>query len=436
MRRVLVIGGGASGLMAAIAAAEQGAKVTLLEKNRQVGKKILVTGNGRCNLTNENQDEACYRGGEPGFARTVFGNFGLPDTLRFFERLGVCAKSRNGYLYPYSDQASSVADALRMEAERLGVKLALGNQILEIRALNPNGASGDLGRPEEDRAGKASGDSAVSGPRFAARTEGWTYEGDACVLAAGSAAAPATGSDGSGYALAKSLGHRIIKPLPALVALRCRERFFERLAGLRMEASVRILADGKELARDWGEVQFTKTGISGIPVFQVSRWGVRALDAGKEVCAVLNLLPLFSKEQLLSFLEQRRKCSSYKTGKQFLVGIFPEKLIPVLLERAKSPKEKPVGDWRKEELASLAQVIGGFSLTLRGFGSFSQAQVCSGGVDTASVNGKTMESRLVPGLYFAGELLDIDGACGGYNLQWAWSTGALAGRFAAERVTG
>lgn len=201
MRRVLVIGGGASGLMAAIAAAEQGAKVTLLEKNRQVGKKILVTGNGRCNLTNENQDEACYRGGEPGFARTVFGNFGLPDTLRFFERLGVCAKSRNGYLYPYSDQASSVADALRMEAERLGVKLALGNQILEIRALNPNGASGDLDRPEEDRAGKASGDSAVvSGPRFAARTEGWTYEGDACVLAAGSAAAPATGSDEIGRA--------------------------------------------------------------------------------------------------------------------------------------------------------------------------------------------------------------------------------------------
>ena len=184
MRRVLVIGGGASGLTAAIAAAEQGAKVTLLEKNRQVGKKILVTGNGRCNLTNENQDEACYRGGEPGFARTVFGNFGLPDTLRFFERLGVCAKSRNGYLYPYSDQASSVADALRMEAERLGVKLALGNQILEIRVLNPNGASGDS--------------AVVSGPRFAARTEGWTYEGDACVLAAGSAAAPATGSDGSG----------------------------------------------------------------------------------------------------------------------------------------------------------------------------------------------------------------------------------------------
>ena len=291
MRRVLVIGGGASGLTAAIAAAEQGAKVTLLEKNRQVGKKILVTGNGRCNLTNENQDEACYRGGDPGFARTVFRNFGLPDTLRFFERLGVCAKSRNGYLYPYSDQASSVADALRMEAERLGVKLALGNQILEIRALNPNGASGDLDRPEEDRAGKASGDSAVSGPRFAARTEGWTYEGDACVLAAGSAAAPATGSDGSGYALAESLGHRLIKPLPALVQLRCRERFYERLAGLRMEAAVRVLADGKETACDRGEVQFTRNGISGIPVFQVSRHAVRALDEGRKVEVSLNLLP-------------------------------------------------------------------------------------------------------------------------------------------------
>ena len=259
-RRVLVIGGGASGLMAAIAAAEHGAKVTLLERNRQVGKKILVTGNGRCNLTNLDQNLSHYRGGEPGFAAAVLGEFGLSETLVRFKRMGVHTRSRNGYLYPYSDQASSVADALRMEAEHLGVKLALGNQALALEAL-PEG----------------------KGARFAARTEGWTYEGDACVLAAGSAAAPATGSDGSGYALAQSLGHRIIKPLPALTALRCREAFYGRLAGLRMEAVVRILADGKELALDRGEVQFTKNGISGIPVFQVSRFAVRALDEGKKV---------------------------------------------------------------------------------------------------------------------------------------------------------
>lgn len=446
MRRVLVIGGGASGLTAAIAAAEQGAKVTLLEKNRQVGKKILVTGNGRCNLTNENQDEACYRGGEPGFARTVFGNFGLPDTLRFFERLGVCAKSRNGYLYPYSDQASSVADALRMEAERLGVKLALGNQILEIRALNPNGASGDLDRPEEDRAGKASGDSAVvSGPRFAARTEGWTYEGDACVLAAGSAAAPATGSDGSGYALAESLGHRLIKPLPALVQLRCRERFYERLAGLRMEAAVRVLEDGKETACDRGEVQFTRNGISGIPVFQVSRHAVRALDEGRKVEASLNLLPQIpggsgglsaEKEEgeaaLEAFLRARIRDGGYKQGEAFFTGLFHEKMALCLLERAKIPKNKKAGAWTEEELERLLSVIRDFRTEVVSGGSFEQAQVCSGGVDTSEICPQTMESRLVPGVYFAGEVVDIDGACGGYNLQWAWSSGHVAGFHAAR----
>lgn len=409
-KKLVIVGAGASGLAAAVTAARAGASVTLLERNRQVGKKLLVTGNGRCNLTNVDQDLSHYRGSDPAFAQQVLEARSMSDTVRFFTELGIFTKNRKGYLYPYSDQALAVAEALRMEAEHLGVLLKLDTKVLAVKRTD-NG-------------------------RFLAETKGWTYEADAVILAAGSAAAPETGSDGSGYELSKMLGHRVIKPLPALVQLHCREKFLEKTAGLRMDASVALFSEGRLLASDQGEVQFTKTGISGIPVFQVSRWGVRALDAGKEVCAVLNLLPLFSKEQLLSFLEQRRECSGYKTGKQFLVGLFPEKLIPVLLERAKAPKEKPVGDWRKEEFASLAQVIGGFSLTLRGFGSFSQAQVCSGGVDTASVNGKTMESRLVPGLYFAGELLDIDGACGGYNLQWAWSTGALAGRFAAERVTG
>ena len=428
-RRVLVIGGGASGLMAAIAAAERGAKVTLLERNRQVGKKILVTGNGRCNLTNLDQDLSHYRGGEPGFAAAVLGEFGLSETLERFKRMGVHTRSRNGYLYPYSDQASSVADALRMEAEHLGVKLALGNQVLALEAL-PEG----------------------KGARFAARTEGWTYEGDACVLAAGSAAAPATGSDGSGYALAKSLGHRIIKPLPALVALRCRERFFERLAGLRMEASVRILADGKELARDWGEVQFTKTGISGIPVFQVSRYAVRALDEGRRVEARLNLLPQLEGEAspiegsagkpraaecgpgLEYFFQKRLQSGGYKTGEQFLTGLFPGKMSLCLLERAGIPKGKRAADWSREELQGLLRLIRDFRTEIMAGGSFEQAQVCSGGVDTAQICPQTMESRIVPGFYLAGEAVDIDGACGGYNLQWAWSSGYVAGLHAAGQA--
>lgn len=416
MRSVLVIGGGASGLMAAVTAAEQGAKVTLVERNRQVGKKILVTGNGRCNLTNEKQEPSCYRGGEPGFAETVLGEFGLSDTLRFFGKLGICTRSRNGYLYPYSDQASSVADALRMEAERRGVKLALGNRILELTAAK-----------------------AGPGTRLAARTEGWTYEGDACVLAAGSAAAPSTGSDGSGYVLAESLGHRIIRPLPALVQLRCRERFFERLAGLRMEALVRILADGKEIARDRGEVQFTKTGISGIPVFQVSRYAVRALDEGKNVEASLDLLPLIAEkgsgeqeEELEAFLKARLQDGGYKKGEQFFTGLFHEKMALCLLERAGIPKARKAEEWKEEEIRRLLRGIRDFRVKIVSGGSFEQAQVCSGGIDTSEICPQTMESRLVPGLYIAGEVADIDGACGGYNLQWAWSSGYVAGFHAAR----
>ena len=430
--------------MAAIAAAEQGAKVTLLERNRQVGKKLLVTGNGRCNLTNLDQELSHYRGGEPGFAAAVLREFGLPETWYFFERLGICIRNRNGYLYPYSDQASSVVDVLRMEAEHLGVKLALGNQVLELRAVGETEGN--------SRTERSSGTVQNFIPRFEARTESWTYVGDACVLAAGSAAAPATGSDGSGYALAESLGHRIIKPLPALVALRCRERFFERLAGLRMEASVRILADGKELARDWGEVQFTKTGISGIPVFQVSRYAVRALDEGRRVEARLNLLPQLEGEAspiegsagkpraaecgpgLEYFFQKRLQSGGYKTGEQFLTGLFPGKMSLCLLERAGIPKGKRAADWSREELQGLLRLIRDFRTEIMAGGSFEQAQVCSGGVDTAQICPQTMESRIVPGFYLAGEAVDIDGACGGYNLQWAWSSGYVAGLHAAGQA--
>lgn len=422
MKRVLVVGGGASGLMAAIAAAEHGAKVTLLEQNRQVGKKLLATGNGRCNLTNLHQDPACYRGGEPGFAEAVFREFGLPETLRLFERIGVYTRNRNGYLYPYSDQAASVAEALRMEAEHLGVKLALGNRVLELRTLGP--------------------DRKTAGTGIAAQTEGWTYEGDACILAAGSAAAPSTGSDGSSYAFAESLGHRVIRPLPALTSLKCREGFYSRLAGLRMDASVRILADGTEVASDQGEVQFTKNGISGIPVFQISRYAVRALDEGKRVEARLNLLPGFengsetgkpleAEERLEAFFRNRILNGGWKNGEAFFAGLFPGKMALCLLERAGIPKGKKAEAWNGEELRRLLAVIRDFRTEILAGGSLEQAQVCSGGVDTSQICPRTMESLLVPGLYFAGEAVDIDGACGGYNLQWAWSSGYTAGLHAA-----
>lgn len=405
MKKVLIVGGGASGLMAAIGAARCGAKVTLLEKNRQVGKKILVTGNGRCNLTNRDQSLSHYRSAEPSFVEQVLSRVGMEDTLELLQKMGIFTKDRNGYLYPYSDQAAAVSEALRLEAEHLGVKMALNT---EARAVTRD--------PEG----------------FLVETEGWSYPADAVILTCGSKAAPETGSDGTGYGFAKKLGHRVIPPLPALVQLRCREKFFEKLAGVRMDAQVELYADGEWLASDRGEVQFTKNGISGIPVFQVSRYAVRALAQGRQVRGRLNLMPVFEEAELLAFLKERIENNAYKTGEQFLTGLLPAKMSACVLERSGLGKtKKKAGDWNREEVERLSRAIQRFETEITGSGDFSQAQVCSGGVDLRELNPETMESRKVPGLYLAGELLDVDGTCGGYNLQWAFSSGWLAGTSAA-----
>lgn len=294
-----------------------------------------------------------------------------------------------------------------MEAEYRKVKLALNTEILDVEKKEN---------------------------KFLVKTEGWTYEGDALILATGSCAAPQTGSDGSGYAFAKKLGHRIVKPLPALVQLRSRDKVFEKLAGLRMDAEVTILADGEMEARDKGEVQFTNYGISGIPVFQVSRFAAKAMEDGEEVQAMLDLMPVFGREDFAAFLDVRIANGSYKTAEQLLVGLFPKKMADCLLERAGLKKNQKADTLTQEERERLVKACKEFAVDISGTNGFDQAQVCCGGVDTSEVHGETMESIYVPGLYFAGELLDVDGACGGYNLQWAWSSGYVAGLHAAEET--
>ncbi len=407
MGQVLVAGGGAAGLMAALSAARAGAEVTLLEQNKQVGKKLSATGNGRCNLSNRDQDLSHYRGGRPGFAGTALKAFGLFETLDFFETLGIAVRDRKGYLYPYSDQASAVVDVLRMEAEDLGVKLALNTRI--EGALRQGG-------------------------RFLVETKGWTYEGDALILAAGSCAAPQTGSDGSGYRLAESFGHSLIKPLPALVQLRSKDPVFRGLAGLRMDARVSLYTGEQLLAADTGEVQFTDYGLSGIPVFQVSRYGVRAMDQGRKVRAVLNLLPYLKEEELPAFWKKRMELGARRRAGRLLVGLFPKKMADCLLKRAGILADKKTGALTSEECQKLSQCCRAFEVRISGSNGFDRAQVCCGGVDTGEVEPETMESRLVPGLYFAGEILDVDGACGGYNLQWAWTSGWLAGTHSGRKL--
>ena len=277
-----------------------------------------------------------------------------------------------------------------MEASHLGVKIKTNEQVTAIEA-------------------------AKNGRNFQILTKGWHYEADALILANGSKASSISGSDGSGYELATSLGHRIIPVYPALTALKCKGPAFKAWAGVRTEGTISLFIDGKFRKSERGELQLTEYGISGIPVFQISTYAIRAVHEGKKAELHVDFLPELTEEETRGLLHARKKACPYKNGKELLVGLFPEKLSKVLTSQK-----------------HLISAIKEFLLEVQDGMSFSQAQVCSGGVDTSQVDAHTMESKLCRHLYFAGELLDIDGTCGGYNLQWAWSSGAAAGVHAAK----
>ncbi len=408
-KKVMIIGGGASGLTAAIAAARQGADVTILEHMDRVGKKILSTGNGRCNMTNLSLRAEHYRCSQKQFPMKVLDRFSVWDTLTFFDELGIVTKNRNGYIYPNSDQASSVLDTLRLEAEHEGVKILCGCHVGSVKQVKKEGRR-----------------------QFLIETDQGTFAGSALILAAGSKAAPATGSDGSGYELARALGHKIIKPLPALVQLRCEGKQYKQLAGIRCEASLRMMVDGKAVAGEEGELQLTEYGISGIPVFQISRFASVALDDGRQVTVLIDFLPSQSRDESRRFLKKRVARMEYRTCGDLLTGVLNKKLALVLLKLSGIRQDEIAGDVKQPQWDRLLANLKCYEAKVIKTNSFEQAQVCCGGVDTRDVRPDTMESRLVPGLYLAGELLDVDGICGGYNLQWAWSTGMIAGRSAGR----
>ncbi len=408
-RQVLIIGAGASGLMAAIHAARAGALVTLLEHKEQAGKKILSTGNGRCNLTNLDQREEYYRCSQKGFPQSVLTRFTVEDTLDFFEGLGIVPKSRNGYIYPNSDQASSVLEALLLETNGLGVKILYECRVHKI----------------EKREG-----------RFCVSSSQGEYLADALILAAGSKAAPVTGSDGSGYELAAALGHKVITPLPALVQLRCREPYYRQLAGVRTEARLSLFADQTFLAGERGELQLTDYGISGIPTFQVSRYACAALHRKQKVTVTIDFLPHMSEKEAEEFLGRRRQSLGERTCGQWMNGLLNRKLSLVLLKLSGIEKDEKINGLSPRQWDRLLRQITAYETTVIAANPFENAQVCCGGVDTRQIYEGTLESRLVRDLYFCGEILDVDGCCGGYNLQWAWSSGAAAGTSAAGSGNG
>lgn len=404
MRTVAVIGGGASGMMAAVTAASEGARVILLEHKDRIGKKILSTGNGRCNFTNIHQEPICYHSEDPLFPWEVVERFNAQAVISFFLQLGVYSKNRNGYIYPNSDQASAVLDAFRMELDRLKVEIRTGVECREIRP----GKKG-----------------------FTVLTDQEPVRADRVILCAGSKAAPTTGSDGSGYDLAKKLGHRILPVLPALTALKCEEKFFKSIAGVRANGSVSIWSGGECIAKDTGEIQLTDYGISGIPVFQVSRYASKLLYEKKEMDAVLDFMPDFTKEQTNAFLRARAKTRPDKSAEMFLIGLFHKKLCDLWIRLSEIPRQRKAGELTEDEIARLTSLIKEFRVRVRETNPYDKAQVCCGGVDTREVNPETLESVYVPGVYFAGEILDVDGMCGGYNLTFAWASGYVAGKAAS-----
>lgn len=414
-KQVIIIGAGASGMTAAIFAARQGAKVTLLEHKDRVGKKILSTGNGKCNLSNRKMDASCYRSGAASFPMQVIEQFPVEQTLEFFEELGIVLKDRNGYLYPWSGQASAVLDVLRTEVAECGVQVVTECEVQKIQAPKSFG--------------KANSDAPVL---YQVLTNKGAFTGDALILATGSKAAPMTGSDGSGYELAKRLGHHVVKPLPALVQLRCKESFYKTISGVRTDAKIAVYANGRFLAEDTGELQLTDYGISGIPVFQVSRFAVRALDAGEKVTAVIDFCPELGHKRTAALLKERRERAGSRIMEELFTGWLHKKIAQLFLKLAGIRSQRPVKSLTEEEIRTLAALIKEFETVVTGSNSFEQAQICCGGVDVREVHARSLESKKQKSLYLVGELLDVDGICGGYNLQWAWSTGAIAGMHAGK----
>lgn len=402
-----IVGGGAAGMAAAVTAAGQGAMVTILEGNDRLGRKILSTGNGKCNLGNENLGPENYYTESPAVLDACLKRFDTRSTVAFFREMGLTVKSRNGYLYPLSEQAASVLDVLRYEVRRLGVEV-----IPECRVRHV--------------------DSGKSWIRVS--WDGAYRDFDRVIVACGGRAAPKSGSDGSGYRIAESLGHRLVPVVPGLVQLRCGEDYFKSVAGVRAEAMVTLWNRGKQIAGERGELLLTDYGISGIPVFQLSRRANYILrDRGIPEVRV-DFFPDCSAEKFEELIRERKKLGKGRTVEEFFAGMLHKKLMLLFLRLAGLRASEDAQTADPEKLDRVYRLCRQWQVSVTGSNSYEHAQVCAGGVSLEEVT-QDLESKKVPGIYFAGEILDVDGKCGGYNLQWAWCSGHIAGMAASGDVS-
>ncbi len=415
MKQLVIVGAGASGMAAAISAARKAAEdkvslsVLLLEHNQKIGKKILATGNGRCNLTNEKMDLSCYHSDDLNVVEEILSRYGKEEIKEFFNSMGLLLLTRNGYVYPRSAQSSSVLDSLLLTMEELHVSYRTDAHVTQI-TKEKNG--------------------------FKVHTKDTIYDADAVILSSGGKAAPNFGSDGSGYGLASAFGHTLSVVVPALVQLRSKGHPFEKTAGVRTMAEVTAYINGKEAAKDFGELQLTDYGLSGIPIFQISRYISKALEEGNTAEVGIDFLPEMTGEELLSYLISHQLAYPDLKAFDFLVGLFNERLIPRLLELSGIKNNRRAGTLSRTDLKKLADNCKQARIPIDGTNGFANAQVSAGGVKLSEIDPMTMESKKQRALYLTGELLDADGICGGYNLHWAWATGICAGEAAAYALSG
>ncbi len=399
--RVIVIGAGASGVVAAIAAAKKGADVIILERNSCLGKKINATGNGRCNFTNVDAlNSTHYIGGNDYFIKNVLSVIKLDNIIDFFDSIGVTPiLEENGKYFPLSGQASSVSELLEREALNAGINIIYNEKVNKIK-------SSECG--------------------IDVATDNKTFYADKIIIATGGMAAPDTGSDGIGYELAKSQGHTIKRLMPAIVQIKTKDGFYKRMSGLRINAMASLFIEGQLFRTESGDVMFFDYGLSGPPIFQLSTFVSYAISEGKSVYVELDVVPSYSDEELKDYLIKRCKNCNYSI-ELMLVGFINKKLIQWVLDYAKLDMKVTASHFNNDDIVSLVNSLKHHKVEVSGTKGWENAQATAGGINLYEVDNATLKSKINPKISFCGEILDVVGECGGYNLTWAWISGFVAG---------
>ena len=404
-KKIIVLGGGPSGMCAAIYAARNGAEVTIIEKNSQLGKKLSMTGNGRCNLSNMDMNERMYNAAAEKRMKQWLSVYGVLDVISFFKSLGIVIKSEDGYLYPVSGQASTVVEAFKSELSRLGVKVIYNEQGKSVKPLEGN--------------------------RYLVVTNLRSYEADRVIIATGGlSGAKTTMSTGDGYYICKMLGMNIKDTYPALVGFRFDDKEITPETGVRCTAEISFMLGTEVIAKEYGELQLTREGMSGIPVMQASGKVVRFLDEKKPIYASINFFPDYDDEDFLSLEKEMLRLRDERTLEEFLNGFQNSQINDMIIRRMKMGRTMKMKNISESMVLSIFDSYRNYKIRLKESFGYQQSQVTSGGVSLGDVR-DDMTVTKHDGVFVVGELLDVDGRCGGYNLQWAFTSGSIAGTVAS-----